>query len=402
MDIKKEFPIFKNSPFNWSYLDSAATTQKPRVVIQAVKEWYERGNSNVHRGDYLLARKATENYEASRSKVKNFIHADKEKEIIFTKNTNEGMTILAYNMKRFLNIGDVLILSRMEHNANVVPWLTLQKQVGFTIHWLDINDEGILQYSVPESILKRVKVVSLTHVSNVLGTINPLEEIFKYFRKNVLNPIVCIADGAQAIGHIPVDVKQLDCDCYAFSGHKMYAPSGVGVLFIREALHPIFLPLVVGSHMVSDVSENGYEINDAPAGMEAGTGNLEGVYGLGIAIDFLTDIGMEQVRSHEQELSAYAIEKFKELKCYLRGSKQSFNRIGIFSFEYDVIHPHDISQALDLANVCIRSGHHCSHILMKYLDTSGVARASFGLYTTKKDIDNLVKVLHEIEEFYHV
>lgn len=407
MDFRKDFPIFELQPQPFHYLDSGATSQKPKQVINAVTHFYSLYNAPTHRSGYAIAQRATEAYEGVRKKVATFLNAQSEKEIIFTKNTNEGINVVAQalGIKVWLKQGDVVVLSKLEHNANTIPWLRLQKALGFTIYWIGFDENYELLYKlIPEAIAENVKVVSLAHVSNVTGTITPVKDIFSFFRSKSKNQIVCIVDGAQAVAHMPVDVQAIDCDAYAFSAHKMYAPSGVGVLYLRENMHPLTRPLLYGSHMVEGISQDltDFEMADVPDRFEAGTGNLEGVIGLGAAIDYLRSFDWQAIQHHETELIIYTLDKLKALKLRLYGSPYSFKRGAVFSFDYLKVHTHDVAHFLAERGICVRAGHHCASAFMRTKNIPGTVRATLGLYNTKADVDALIKGLKELEKAYKV
>lgn len=397
-NFKKDFPIFKNYQ-ELTYLDSAATSQKPQIVIDTVTEFYIKKNANIHRGIYKLAEEATATYEATRDVVARFIGAKSRNEIIFTSNTNQSINYVAEGWARkFLKKGDVVVLTEMEHHANLVPWLRLKDEIGIEIVFLPINEEGRLIISVPAN----VKLLALTHISNVLGTINPIDDIIRQFKKR--NPeIKVLIDAAQSIAHLPIDVQTLDCDFLTFSAHKMFGPSGVGVLWARQALLENMNPVIVGSHMIKTVTKEKVVYADVPEKFEAGTGNLEGVAGLRAAVAYIQKSGFETIMKHDAALTAYGLEKLTSLPYLkLHGPKTSENRIGIFSFEIPGIHPHDIAQVLDSHNVAIRSGHHCCQVLMKRLGVPATARASVSLYTTKEDIDRLVDGLAAVKKTFNL
>lgn len=423
-DVKKDFPIFKNHP-ELVYLDSSATSQKPQVVIDAVKNFYEKNNSNTHRGIYDLSQKATDLFENTRKKVAAFIGASSEQEIIFTSSTTEAINLAAYGWARkFLKTGDIIVLSEMEHHSNFVPWLRLRDEIGIELIFLPVMDDGRLDYSSssfwqatlearPESvrdagqvsmtdIFKRVKLIALTHISNVLGTINPIADIVSYFKQNGSDAKLLI-DAAQSIPHLPIDVQKLDCDFLAFSSHKMLGPSGVGVLFAKKEILEIMDPLLVGSHMIKKVTKEKATWADLPDKFEPGTRNIEGVIGLGAAIDYLQKIGMKEIAIYEKELTGYAIEMFKkQTKVKLFGPQTFENRIGVFSFVIEDIHPHDVAEILNRDNIAVRSGHHCAQVLMECLEVSGTARASFYIYNTKEDIDKLFEGIELVKKTFKV
>jgi cysteine desulfurase/selenocysteine lyase len=397
---KNDFPIFKKYP-ELVYLDSASTSQKPQVVIDAVTDFYTAKNANIHRGIYKLAEEATAVYETTRDLVARFINAYSRKEVIFTANTNQSINLFAEGWgRKFLQKGDIVVLSEMEHHANIVPWLRLQDEIGIEVQFIPVNDEGRLNSTALRS--EKIKLLALTHISNVLGTINPLEEIIAYFRK--LNPeITILIDAAQSIAHLPIDVRKLDCDVIAFSSHKMLGPAGVGVLWAKESILEEMNPLFVGSHMIKTVTKEKAIYSDLPDKFEAGTGNLEGVAGLGTAIMYLQHIGLKAVQEHDQVLTEYGLKKLQAIP-YLKlfGPQTAENRVGIFSFAINGVHPHDIAQVLDTDDIAIRSGHHCCQVLMDVLDVPATARASLYIYNSKEDIDTLVEGIGKVKKTFMV
>lgn len=399
--IKKDFPIFKNYT-DLIYLDNAATSQKPLKVIDAVSNYYQKYNANIHRGIYKLSESSTEKYESVREKVAKFIGCTNFKEIVFTKNTNEAINLISNGWgKKFLKKGDVVVLSEMEHHANIVPWIRLQEQSGIVLYYIPVTSDFRLDLTkITDDIedLSKIKLMSITHVSNVLGVINPISEIASFLKKNNINAKVCI-DAAQSIPHLPIDVKNLDCDFLAFSSHKMLGPSGVGVLWAKADLLETTDPLLVGSHMILNVSKNNVTFAGIPDKFETGTANLEGVVGLGAAIDYLENLGMENVLEHDKDLVKYGLQKLSEVEgIKIFGPKKEKDRLAIFSFGFEGIHPHDIAQILDEENIAIRSGHHCAQTLMSSMKQTATARASCYLYNSKEDIDKLTEGLSKVKE----
>jgi cysteine desulfurase/selenocysteine lyase len=395
--IKSDFPIFDSYP-DLVYLDNSSTSQKPLSVIQAVSDFYTFKNANIHRAVYHLAELATEIYENTRMQVGEFIHARGSNEIVFTGNTNEGINLVAYGWARkFLKKGDIIVLSEMEHHANIVPWLRLREEIGIEIVYLPINNDYRLDFKIEKKNFERIKFAALTHASNVLGTINPLHETISYFKKYTSAKI--LIDAAQSIPHLKLDVQKLNADFLVFSSHKMLGPSGVGVLWARENLLEDMEPLIVGSHMISSVSKEKATWADVPDKFEAGTRYLEGVAGLSAAISYLDEVGYDQILSYENELTAYALKKFKQLPyIVLYGPQDAKDRLGIFSFGIAKAHPHDIAQILDRQNIAIRSGHHCAQVTMDALGVPATARASFYLYNTREDIDRLIDGIKEVKK----
>jgi len=400
MNNKVDFPIFKNNP-ELVYLDSAATSQKPETVTNAVRDFYEKYNSNIHRGIYTLSQTATDMYENAREKVAKFINANSKEEIVFTKNTNESINLAAVGWaKKFLKKGDIVVLSEMEHHANIVPWLRLKKEIGIEIAYLSIDKDFKLNFFYLKEI-KKIKFVALTHASNVLGTVNPIKEIIAYFKTK--NPdIKFLIDAAQSVPHLQTDVQELGCDFLAFSSHKMLGPSGVGILWAKKELLLQMDPLLVGSHMINTVTKENVIWADIPDKFEVGTANIEGVIGLSAAIDYLTAIGMKNIEIYEKELTSYALEKFnKSNDVKLFGPKNLESRIGVFSFAIGNVHGHDAAEILNRKHIAVRSGHHCAQPLMKVLGVSSTARASLYLYNTKEDIDKLFDGIEEVKKVFY-
>jgi cysteine desulfurase / selenocysteine lyase len=403
---KQDFPIFKTYS-DLVYLDSAATSQKPQNVIEAVSEFYTTKNANIHRGIYDLSQKATYVFKITREKVAGFIGANDSEEIILTSGTTESINIAAFGWaKKFLKKGDIIVLSEMEHHSNVVPWLRLKEEIGVELFYLPMTKDHRLDYkeiaSLPLAMTKSIRLVSITHASNVLGTVNPIEEIISFFKK--LNPEikVCI-DAAQSVPHMPIDVQKIDCDFLAFSSHKMLGPAGVGVLYARKELLEDMDPFVYGSIMIREVTKEKATWADAPEKFEPGTRNLEGVAGLGAAIDYLQQVDFEKIQKHEQELTTYALEKFTQQKdVTLFGPKNPGNRLGVFSFAVGNVHPHDVSEVLNRSHIAVRAGHHCAQPLMGVLEVTGTIRASIYLYNTREDIDRLFEGIEEVKKVFGV
>lgn len=403
--IKSDFPIFENYP-DMVYLDSASTSQKPQAVINGVSKFYKKYNANIHRGIYELSEEATQKYETVRQKVAQFINAGSEKEIIFTKNTNEAINLVAKGFaKQNLKKGDIMVLSEMEHHANIVPWIRLRDEIGIILYYIPLTSDFRLNFKeiINQGFnLSKIKLVSLVHASNVLGTINPIQEIVKFLKENNINAKVCI-DAAQSVPHLSIDVKDLGCDFLAFSSHKMLGPSGVGVLFAKSELLENMTPLLIGSHMILNVTKEKVDFAKSPDRFEAGTANLEGVVGLGTAINYLENLGMGNVFDHDQDLTKYGLEKLSEVKgLKIFGPETSENRLAIFSFGFKDIHPHDIAQILNEDQICIRSGHHCAQPLMECLGEPALARASCYIYNSKEDINKLIEGLEKVTNILKV
>ena len=392
--IKKDFPIFTDS--NLVYLDNAATSQKPQAVLDAVDSLYKEANANVHRALYSLGSEATERFENSRKKVANFINAN-SKEIIFTSGTTESINLLARSLGNTLKSGDEILISEMEHHSNIVPWQLAAKRTGASLRYLSIKKTGELDLSEPEKYFtKKTKIVSLTHMSNVLGTINPIKGLAK-LAHNV--GAIFIVDGAQGASHLPVNMKELDCDFYAFSGHKMLGPTGIGVLWGKTKLLEEMEPFMGGGEMINTVSMESSTWNDIPYKFEAGTPNFAQAVGLGAAIDYLENIGMEAIELHEKTLLNYALNKMNHMDgIRIHGSAK--DRGGVISFNVDGIHPHDLAQFLNEDNIAIRVGHHCAQPLLKTLGESATARLSFYIYNDENDVDKFCDSLKTIMGYF--
>ncbi len=376
-----------------AYLDSAATTQKPISVIKAVDDYYNLFNANPHRGAYYLSVKATEMYENAREVIKDFIGADEGKEIVFVKNATEGFNLLAYSYgMNFINEGDEIVISIAEHHSNLVPWQQVAKARGAVLKYMYLNDDGIISdEEIENKITKKTKIVSVTHVSNVLGTINPVKKIIEKAH-NV--GAIAIVDGAQSIPHMKVNVKELDADFVVFSGHKMLSTMGIGVVYGKEELLEKMPPFMFGGDMIEYVYEQEATFAEVPFKFEAGTQNVGGAVGLTAAIEYLNKVGMKNIEQHEKELVGYAIEKLSEIPhITIYGTKDIDKKAGVLSFNVDEVHPHDVSTILDSYGIAIRAGHHCANPLMKYMNVNATCRASFYIYNTKEDIDALAEAL---------
>lgn len=401
-DFLKDFPTLnkeKNGK-RISYLDSAATTQKPKVVIDAIKDYYEKINANPHRGAYELSVLATEAYDEAREKVRSFINAEQTCEIIFTKNATEAFNLLAmsYGMN-FINEGDEIVISIAEHHSNLIPWQQVAKVKGATLKYMYTDENGELtEEEIYSKITDKTKIVSIAHVSNTLGTINPIKKIAEYAHSK---GAVVIVDGAQSVPHMKVDVRDLDADFLVIAGHKLLAPMGIGVLYGKKELLEKMPPVLFGGDMVEYVYEQETTFNVLPYKFEAGTQNVEAAVGLSKAIDYLNEIGMDNVEKIEKELISYAIEEISKLdyvKIY--GPRDIEKRGGVLSFEIEGVHPHDVASIFDTFGVCIRAGNHCAQPLMRYLGVNATSRASIYFYNTKEDIDRLIEAIKKTYDMF--
>lgn len=399
-NIRNDFPLLKRKVRGKElvYLDNAATTHKPNIVISSQEKFYSSYNSNIHRGVHLLSQEATDAYEKTRTIIKNFINAQHEHEIIFTRGVTEGTNLLAHSFgEKFIKEGDEIIISHMEHHSNIVPWQMLCERKNAKLKVIPINDNGEIEFEEFKKLLnEKTKLVSVVHISNSLGTINPIEEIIKY--SHSFNVPVMI-DGAQAIHHIPVDVQKLDCDFYLFSGHKIYAPTGTGVLYGKTKYLETIPPFFGGGDMISSVTFEKTTYNVLPNKFEAGTPNIAGIIGLGEAVKYVQSIGFNFILKHEKELLNYATEKFNELdNIKLIGTAK--NKSSVVSFIMKDIHPHDIGTILDMEGIAIRTGHHCTQPVMKRFNVPATARASFAVYNKKEEIDFLINGLKKVSEVF--
>ncbi|MDM5299391.1 cysteine desulfurase [Bacillus pumilus] len=398
-DVREQFPILHQqvNGHDLVYLDSAATSQKPRVVIDAMNEYYRSYNSNVHRGVHTLGTKATDAYEGAREKVRAFIRASSVQEIIFTRGTTTALNTVAISYARAnLKEGDEIVITHMEHHANIIPWQQAAKATGATLKYIPLQEDGTLSLEdVKQTITHQTKIVAVTHVSNVLGTINPIKDIAKIAHDH---GAIIVVDGAQSTPHMQIDVQDLDCDFFAFSGHKMCGPTGIGVLYGKKDLLNNMEPAEFGGEMIDFVDLYDSTWKELPWKFEAGTPIIAGAVGLGKAIDFLNDIGMDEVSRYEHQLATYALDRFKELDGTTVYGPQ--HRAGLVTFNLDDVHPHDASTVLDTEGVAIRAGHHCAQPLMKWLGVSATARASFYLYNTEEEIDGLIAALRKTKEYF--
>lgn len=391
---RDDFPILSRTVYNRPlvYLDNAATTQKPRCVVEAMVDEYYNVNANVHRGVHFLSQQATDLHEDARETVRKFINADKTSEILFTRGTTESINLLAFSFgEAFMEEGDEILVSGMEHHSNIVPWQMLAERKGLKIKVIPITDDGQLNLEAYGHILNesdRLKLVCVTHVSNVLGTVNPVELLTKKAHEHGI-PI--LIDGAQSTPHFKVDMKKIDCDFFAFSGHKIYGPTGVGVLYGKERWLEMMPPYQGGGEMINKVSFERTTYNELPYKFEAGTPDYVGTHALATALDYVSSIGYEHIQSHEQELTDYALKRLREIeKMVIYGHPSGHHGDAVISFNIKGIHHLDIGTLLDRLGIAVRTGHHCAEPLMYRLGIEGTVRASFGLYNTKEEIDALV------------
>ena len=398
MNFKDEFPILQERKI--SYLDSGATTQKPQCVIDAIESYYKECNANPHRGAYSLSIEATEKYESTREKIAKFINAKNREEIIFSKNATESLNLIAYsygldNLKK----DDEVVLSIMEHHSNLVPWQYVTKKTNSKLKFMYINkDYELSKEEIESKITDKTKVVGITHVSNVLGTINNVKEIIKYAHKK---GAVVIVDASQSIPHMKIDVQDLDADFLVFSGHKMFAPLGIGVLYGKKELLNKMTPFLMGGDMIEYVYEQNTTFAPLPNKFEAGTQNVEGVIGLGSAIDYIEKIGYKEIQNVEEAITKYAVSELSRLNFLeLYITPHSENHSSVISFNIKGVHPHDVASILDSNGVCIRSGNHCAQPLLRYLGMDSTCRASFSIYNTKEDVDNLVEALKKAYKMF--
>lgn len=398
MNFKDEFPILQERKI--SYLDSGATTQKPQCVIDAIESYYKECNANPHRGAYSLSIEATEKYESTREKIAKFINAKNREEIIFSKNATESLNLIAYsygldNLKK----DDEVVLSIMDHHSNLVPWQYVTKKTNSKLKFMYINkDYELSKEEIESKITDKTKVVGITHVSNVLGTINNVKEIIKYAHKK---GAVVIVDASQSIPHMKIDVQDLDADFLVFSGHKMFAPLGIGVLYGKKELLNKMTPFLMGGDMIEYVYEQNTTFAPLPNKFEAGTQNVEGVIGLGSAIDYIEKIGYKEIQNVEEAITKYAVNELSKLdflELYITPHLE--NHSTVISFNIKGVHPHDVASILDSNGVCVRSGNHCAQPLLRYLGMDSTCRASFSIYNTKEDVDNLVEALKKAYKMF--
>ncbi|MBS3926664.1 MAG: cysteine desulfurase [Nitrosarchaeum sp.] len=403
-NLRKDFPILQRivrDNKTLVYLDNASTTQKPNQVIDAITDYYRNHNANIHRAVYALAEEATELYESTRDKIANFIHIPNREEIIFVRGTTEAINLVAYAWGRnHIQKDDIIVTTEYEHHSNIVPWQLLTQEKGAKLVYIGMDDNGELILDDLDKYLAtgKVKLVTFSLMSNVLGTITDAEKIISKCKEH---GVLTLVDGAQAVPHMPVNIEKLGCDFFAFSGHKMLGPTGIGVLWVRKSVLETMNPFHGGGDMIREVHKYETTWNDLPYKFEAGTPNIADVIGLGTAIDYLTKLGMENVREHEIELTTYAIEKLSQVKgLTIYGTKDISKRGGVISFNFSDVHPHDVAQIIDEEGIAVRSGHHCAQVLMERLNVAATSRASFYIYNTKEEVDSLITALTKVARIF--
>ena len=399
--IREEFPIL-HQEINGKplvYLDNAATSQKPKSVIDSIEKYYRRYNSNIHRGVHTLSENATEAYESARIKVRDFINANSTKEIVFVRGATEAINLVAQSFGRnTLGSEDEIIITELEHHANIVPWQLLSQQTGAKLKYVPINDNGELVESEYQKLLnEKTRIVAVGHISNALGTINPIENMINLAHKYGAKVLI---DGAQATSHTSVDVKKLDCDFYVFSGHKLFGPTGIGVLYGKENLLEEMPPYQGGGDMIKTVTMKETQYNELPHKFEAGTPNISGVIGLGAAIDYVNKISLENIRNHEKQLLDYANQMASEI-TELKFIGTAKNKTSILSFTLDGIHPHDVGTILNNEGIAIRTGHHCAMPVMEYFQVPATSRASFSFYNTHAEVDVLIEGINKCNKVFN-
>ncbi|KRW92548.1 cysteine desulfurase [Alicyclobacillus tengchongensis] len=400
--IRDDFPIFqeKINGHPLVYLDNAATSQKPRQVLDVLRKYYESENSNVHRGVHTLGTRATEAYEGAREKVARFINAPSPYQVVFTRGTTESINMVAHGYARaHLQPGDEIVLPPSEHHSNLIPWQQAARATGATLRYLPLQEDGSIRLDdVEAAVTDRTKVVAIAHVSNVLGTVNPVREMAAIAHRH---GAVIVVDGAQSVPHMPTDVQDLDCDFLAFSGHKMLGPTGIGVLYGKPSLLAEMEPTYFGGEMIDIVELHESTWKEAPWKFEGGTPIIAGAIGLGAAIEYLSNIGMEEIAKHDAHLADLTVQRLAEIEgVTVYGPGPGKPRAGLVTFNLDGVHPHDVATVLDAAGVAVRAGHHCAQPLMRILNVGATARASFYLYNTEDDVDAFVAALKQAKEFF--
>jgi|TARA_B110000014_G_scaffold261150_1_gene252315 cysteine desulfurase/selenocysteine lyase len=403
-NLRSDFPVLERKVRDGKdlvYLDNAATTQKPIQVIDAISDYYKNHNSNIHRAVHALAEESTEAFEVTRDKIAKFLNIQNRKEIVFVRGTTEAINLVAYTWGRdHIQKNDIVVTTEYEHHSNIVPWQMLTQETGAELKYIDIDDNGELMLEQLDEYLAtgKVKLVAISHVSNVLGTITDIQKVIKKCKDANAKILV---DGAQAVPHMKVDIAKLGCDFYAFSAHKMLGPTGVGVLWARKEILEKMRPFQCGGDMIREVHKYETTWNDLPYKFEAGTPNVADVICFSAAIDYLTKLGMDNVRNHEIELTKYALEKMSKVKgLTIYGPKDPEKASGVISFNFNDVHPHDVATIIDKNGVAIRSGHHCAQVLMEKLNVAATNRASFYIYTTKEEIDTLIGSLEQVAKVF--
>ncbi len=400
--IRKDFPILERETrpgVRVVYLDSTATSQKPVQVIEAMNDYYRRSNANIHRGVHTLAEEATSMYEGAREKIAKFINAASSREVIYTRNTTESINLVAYAWARAkLKTGDLVILTEMEHHSNLVPWHMLQAERGIELDFIPVTEEGLLDLETYKSLLdRRPKLISFTHMSNVLGTVNPAAEIIRLGHDA---GAVMLVDGAQSVPHLKVDVQALDADFYAFSAHKMCGPTGIGVLYGKSTLLESMPPFLGGGDMIKEVKLRSFRPNTLPHKFEAGTPAIAEAVGFGVAVDYLSAVGMERIAAHEHEIIEYALDRLEEIPGVKLFGPSADKKGGVAAFTLEGVHPHDVAQILDRDGIAVRAGHHCAQPLHEKFGIPATSRASFYLYNTKEEVDLLVSGIYKVKEMF--
>ncbi|MGX7064792.1 cysteine desulfurase [Enterococcus cecorum] len=399
--IRADFPVLdqivNDEPL--IYLDNAATTQKPQAVLDVLNHYYLQDNANVHRGVHTLAERATAEFEAARKKVQQFIHANSNKEIVFTKGTTDSLNIIAQSYGEFIQAGDEIVISKMEHHANLIPWQQLAKRKQAVLRYIPLTADGHLDVQAAKTIInEKTAIVALAQVSNVLGTVNPVKEMAQLAHQH---KAIMVVDGAQAVAHMPVDVQDLDCDFYCFSGHKMCGPTGIGVLYGKQTLLEKMEPVAFGGEMIDFVDLYESTWTELPWKFEAGTPNIASAIGLGAAIDYLEKIGMQTIHEYEQAIVAELLPKLQQIDgLTIYGPQNPAEHTAVIAFNLDHLHPHDVASALDMQGIAVRAGHHCAQPLIKELGCFATARASFYFYNTKEEADQLVAAILATKEFF--
>ena len=401
-EIRKDFPILEREirpGVRLTYLDSTATSQKPLSVLQAMDDYYRHSNANIHRGVHTLAEEATALYEAAREKIARFINAASARQIVYTRNTTESINLVAYSWARANLIqGDLVLLTEMEHHSNLVPWQMLQAERGIELDFIPVTEDGLLDLETYGTLLsRRPKLVSFTHMSNVLGTINPAAEIIQLAHAA---GAITLVDGAQSVPHLTVDVQALDADFYAFSAHKMCGPTGIGALYGKVALLESMPPFLGGGDMIKEVKLRSFRPNTLPHKFEAGTPAIAEAVGFGAAVDYLTSLGMDNIAAHEHQITEYALERLEEIPGVKLFGPSADKKGGVAAFTLEGVHPHDVAQILDRDGIAVRAGHHCAQPLHEKFGIPATSRASFYLYNTKDEVDLLVNGIYKVKEMF--